>query len=504
MKGAEEEKMKNLVLLTVVLLNFSLIPWLCSTSTVNADLSPQHAPKNKQQVSLSPFEGSILLGAPDPEKLSANILAKHPSHLYLAWGETSQHYTHKSIVVSADSQNPAVLLMNHLQAGKKYFYRLYFKKQSENTYQKSDEYSFHTPRLPGQSFTFTLQSDSHLFKRADQEVYRQSLEAMKQFQADFLLDLGDTFIHDESSQVQHPSWEKIAEPYLQQRSFFDIVSRNSSIFLALGNHDGEAKEYFDATDQNLAVKATQARKKFFPNPQVNAYYSGNEEMEDFVGHPQNYYAFEWGDALLVVLDYYRYKNPDGLPSDHPWSWTLGKTQYDWFQHTLESSKVKFKFVFAHHTNGIGRGGKAYSRLFEWGGYSANGKYLFDEMRPGWGKPIHQIMKDNGVSIFFQGHDHVFAMEEVDGIVYQTLPRSSEKKAERLNVFALYPEAYLLLNSGFIKVDVNPQEVFVSYYRSYFVSSDPQESNTGIIFRYSVDSKGKITIIQDKQDNLSKY
>jgi predicted phosphodiesterase len=498
------EKIRNLALLGIFFFYFLSNPLLYATSPLVFTVSPQHAPKNNQQIMVSPFEGSLLLGAPEPDQISANILAKHPSHLYLAWGPSSKEYTRKSSVAKADSQNPAVFVMNCLQPGKKYFYRLYFKKQSENSYHITEEYSFHTPRLPGQSFTFTIQSDSHLINRADQGVYRQTLEAMAQFHPDFLIDLGDTFIHDAVSQVQHPPWEKIQEPYLQQRPFFDIVSRNASVFLTLGNHDGEAAEYFDVTDKNLAVMATRARKKYFPNPQVNTYYSGNEEVEDFVGNPQNYYAFEWGDALIVVLDYYRYKNPDQLPSDNPWSWTLGKTQYDWFLKTLENSKARYKFVFAHHANGIGRGGKYYSKLFEWGGYNANGKYLFDEMRPAWGKPIHQIMKDNGVNIFFQGHDHVFAMEDVDGIVYQTLPRPSEKKAERLKVFVLYPDAHLLLNSGFLKVDVSAKELIISYYRSYFVSTDPQLGNTGIVFSYALDSEGKLRIIEDKQDDLSKY
>jgi len=35
---------------------------------------------------------------------------------------------------------------------------------------------------------------------------------------------------------------------------------------------------------------------------------------------------------------------------------------------------------------------AVARLYEWGGYDKNGKYLFDLKRPGWGKPIQQIMK----------------------------------------------------------------------------------------------------------------
>ena len=36
--------------------------------------------------------------------------------------------------------------------------------------------------------------------------------------------------------------------------------------------------------------------------------------------------------------------------------TLGDAQYHWFKRTLEQSKAKYKFVFAHHVLGTGRGG----------------------------------------------------------------------------------------------------------------------------------------------------
>jgi hypothetical protein len=31
------------------------------------------------------------------------------------------------------------------------------------------------------------------------------------------------------------------------------------------------------------------------------------------------------------------------------------------------------------------------------------------------------MADNHVTIFFQGHDHIFVRQELDGVVYQILP-----------------------------------------------------------------------------------
>lgn len=41
--------------------------------------------------------------------------------------------------------------------------------------------------------------------------------------------------------------------------------------------------------------------------------------------------------------------------------------------------------------------------------------------------------------------------------------------------------------GFLKVDITPENVMVSYYRNYFVSTDPQEGNTGVVYRYTVAS-----------------
>ena len=52
----------------------------------------------------------------------------------------------------------------------------------------------------------------------------------------------------------------------------------------------------------------------------------------------------------------------------------------------------------------------------------DGSEGFAQMRPGWGKPIHHLLKDYGVSIVFKGHDHLYVKEELDGIIYQTLPQ----------------------------------------------------------------------------------
>jgi hypothetical protein len=60
-----------------------------------------------------------------------------------------------------------------------------------------------------------------------------------------------------------------------------------------------------------------------------------------------------------------------------------------------------------------------------GGKNQNGTWEFAEKRPGWRLPIHQLMVKNGVTIFFQGHDHLFARQELDGVIYQETPNPAD-------------------------------------------------------------------------------
>jgi hypothetical protein len=452
----------------------------------------------------SSFDGTIVLGSPTNSQVIANITANQTFHVRLEWGEKTNEYNQKSDSMEASNLKPAVIIMNNLQTNKIFYYRLFFKTVPEKEFKSTMEYTFQTPRSSGSSYTFTIQSDSHLLNLADKEIYAKSMQSMAAFKPDFLIDLGDTFINDQSSNPSLQSYETIRQTSFQQRPFFDIVTRSAYLFLTIGNHENEHGYYKDGTDRNITVMSTKARKMYYPNPEPNDFYTGNSQPEEFVGYPQNYYAFEWGDALYVSLDYYRYMTPGSNIFSLGWNWTIGKTQYDWFRKTLEESNAKYKFVFAHQANGLSCGGQAFAKLFEWGGYDKNGKYLFDQKRPGWGKPIQQVMRDTGVTIFFQGHNHLFAREMVEGVVYQTVPKPAEKIPAKLTIFGAYPQADLLLNSGFLKVDVTQDNVQVSYFRNYFVSSEPQEGNTGIIYRYSIDSAHNLKILQPKKDDITKY
>jgi hypothetical protein len=183
-------------------------------------------------------------------------------------------------------------------------------------------------------------------------------------------------------------------------------------------------------------------------------------------------AFTWGDALFVVIDPYWHsattvdntfgdgKSQQGGEKGKRdlWEVTLGDAQYQWFRQTLETSGAKYKFVFAHHVNGTGRGGIELANTFEWGDTANLSAHRT------WDKTIHQVMADTHVNIFFQGHDHIFVKQELDGVIYQTLPEPANPNYSWENEDA-YKSGDKFPNSGHVRVTVSPDGVTVDYVRS---------------------------------------
>jgi hypothetical protein len=175
----------------------------------------------------------------------------------------------------------------------------------------------------------------------------------------------------------------------------------------------------------------------------------------------------------------------GAKRSDMWEITLGDAQYNWFQNTLKNSTAKYKFVFTHHVLGTGRGGIDIANGYEWGGYGKDGKWAFAQKRPGWALPIQQVMAKYGVTIFFQGHDHIFAKEEKDGVIYQTLPNPADPNYALNNADA-FSTAVKYPGSGHLRVTVSPQAVKVDYISSVMpkdVSSTHKNGQT--IYSYTV-------------------
>ena len=201
-------------------------------------------------------------------------------------------------------------------------------------------------------------------------------------------------------------------------------------------------------------------------------------------------------SLFVVIDPY-WHSPvpvdNGVPgvakTADTWQATIGDEQYAWLKRTLETSKAKFKFIFLHHLVGgdshEGRGGSEASHFFEWGGKDRNGSYQFTSKRPGWAMPIHQLLAANHVTIFFQGHDHIWVHQQLDGVTYQTLPEPADPNYSLFNADA-YATGDKFPNAGYARVTVGPTGVKVEYVRSWLPKDELPGKTTGTVaFSYTI-------------------
>lgn len=420
---------------------------------------------------------NIILGRPTNKAITVSVLFDNASSFYIRYGTKSGQYDQQSATFNTGSGVPVRVEISDLFPDTKYYYILQYKKSGDAGFNTSPEYSFQTQRSPGSSFTVTIEADEHLYdKKGVKSLYEICLANQAKDNPDFMISMGDTFGDDHTPTTT--TSDDMKQLHLDYIPFLSKICHSIPFFFCVGNHEGENGYYLKQNNgQNICVYGTQWRKYYFANPYPNGFYTGNMKMEGFgIGLPENYYAFVWGDAHFIVLDVYRHCDESEKPQK--WNWTLGETQYQWFKNTLETSTSKYKFVLAHHTRGQGRGGINTARAYEWGGYNGdNGNnYEFDTYRPGWGLPIHQLMVKHGVNIFFQGHDHLYAKEDLDGIVYQEVPMPSDTTYE-IGVLA-NADAYkgITLNgSGHIRLNITPSEVTVDYIRAYL----PKDTLSGL-------------------------
>ena len=432
---------------------------------------------------------SIILGRPTDTSITASILFDQNVNYYLEYGTSSGTYSNTTSIYNNIANTPDEIDLHNLTVDTRYFYRMKYKLTSATTYTATPEYTFHTQRAKDSTFTFTVEADEHLYdKKGVKSIYQICLNNQLKDKPDFMLSLGDIFGDDhEWSTITSGALDTLHKDY---RPFLGSICHSVPFYIALGNHEGENDYYYNHTPgANLCVWGTQWRKFYYPNPYPNGFYSGNTDNEPYgIGNPENYYAWNWGNSLFIVLDVYRNQN-DTSDKPQKWDWSLGLPQYTWLKNTLETSTAKHKFVFCHHIRGQGRGGVTNAKLYEWGGYDgANGnKYSFPTQRPGWAKPIHKLFVDNGVNVFFQGHDHVYAHELLDGIAYQAVPMPSDSTYEigkLANAGAYLSDT--LDGTGHIRVTVSADCVKVDYIKAFLPADTGGTKHNGdVAFSYTV-------------------
>ena len=345
--------------------------------------------------------------------------------------------------------------------------------------------------------------------------------------------------------------------YLEQRvRYLNRMAHSTSLYLVNGNHEQTAYANLGSIFNNAAVFAAAARNKFYVNPTpdnstgvlgAGSFFTGDLDsfgtgVNGFPGVPgdgllRDYYAFTWGDALFVTIDPY-WHSPfgndsnlfDAISSEPEIYKTIGDTQYQWLKKTLENSTARYKFIFQHHILGNGRGAAQMITNTEWGGQSAS-NFNFAQNRPNWTKPLHQLLVDTmtpgGQTIVFTGHDHTYAREMVDGVVYQEVPNPADnsywayncsayapssvstfpttwKKADGSS-YGVYNPSYSIVrpDTGFIQVTVSPTGLRLDYIRTYRQADITADLNAGKFdslagrvngetdFRYSLPANSKI-------------
>jgi hypothetical protein len=427
------------------------------------------------------FIGGPVLSRPTSDSISVSLISRMATDLYVEYGPSPGVYTHAvgesqtvlpaiDPVINLKTQVSKTFEITGLSPATRYYYRLRARKNgSSGAYEAGPEYSFITRRPPGESFDFVMLSDSHVGLNRnvydeDWELGGRTIAMASSMNPDFFVIGGDEagtseFGHNSDSQY---------DAYLRYsifRTLYGPLGNTASQFLVLGNHDGEAS-YHDA---DLQAYSYEARSKYTLNPDDTTYAFGG-------GSKENYFAWEWGDALFVCLDAFSYTGPEDPDDIEPYgsAWHLGEDQLNWLETVLSTSQARWKFLFAHHIlaswekNGYGRGGAKYAHDWEQG-------------------IIHQMMLEHGAQIFFYGHDHVFADGTADGIHYTLCSQFFVNKLPMWctpgnPAYVAFQTAYpygWYPDKGFISARVGPRSVWVDFVKT----SNDDEQNGKTIYSY---------------------
>lgn len=432
--------------------------------------------------SVPDVRGSLVLGRPTDRSVTLSVLLRAGGKAVVAFGPRGGTLVRRTPAFDLAPGEPREVVLDGLDPNGAFAYRVLDAATGEALLPEDGNGSFRTARAPGEPFTFTVQSDSHLDGNSDPALYEACLGNVRRDEPDFHLDLGDTFMTG-----KHPDRESAARQYAAQRYFLSRVASSSALFLAVGNHDGEERRSpGDDGPDGLPAWAANQRKRLFPNPVPGGFYSGNGENVPGVGLLEDWYAFTWGDALFVVLDPYRASRATRGGTE-PWNMTLGKAQYEWLARTLRASRARWKFVFVHQLVGGlgngGRGGAEAALLYEWGGREADGRNTFAASRPGWEKPVHALLVENRVTAVFHGHDHFFARQELDGVVYQLVPQPARRRADVGDAEEYgYRQGEFLPGAGHLRVRVEPGLVRYDFVRA---ALGPEAGNGAAVRSFTI-------------------
>ena len=355
--------------------------------------------------------------------INLEISALSAVRAYVEYGYSSNKSANKTAILNLTKGSITKISLTGLKPNTLTYYRVRYAIGAGKNFLALSYASAKTSELSS-STTFAVQADPHMDENSSADVYNATLNQIVAAAPAFLMDLGDIFMVDklpEKSDANIRARFELMKGYYQKLGAIPLK-------ITLGNHDGELG-YSKFNTKNY-------RKEYFP-----------EQTGDLA-----YFSFTGPDQLHIALDPFTYTTSN--PKADGWQWTLGKVQYDWLKSTLENSKERFKFVYIHHLlvgDAQSRGGIEIAQFNEWGGKNKDGTDGFTSNRAGWSKPIHQLLVENNVNIVFKGHDHLYVKQELDGIIYQTVPQPSHPGDKVDPNQYGYLAGKAIGGSGFIKV-----------------------------------------------------
>ena len=377
-----------------------------------------------------------LIGDPTSSSFSISLSATSAVKAYIEYGYSKSVIAGKTSILTIPKGSTQNISITNLKANSLVYYKVKYALGTSKSYSSLTQRSVKTaPAQALSSNTFAIQADPHMDENSSAAVYEGTLKQIVAASPAFLMDLGDIFMVDK---LANKSEANIRGRFELMKGYYQKLG-DVPLKICLGNHDGElGYSKFNTKDY---------RKEYFP-----------EQTGELA-----YYSFTGPDQLHIVLDPFTYTMKN--PTANGWEWTLGKTQYDWLVETLKNSKEKHKFIYIHHLlvgDPQSRGGVEIAMKNEWGGKNNDGTDGFDANRPGWGKPIHQLLIDYKVGFVFKGHDHLYVKQELDGVIYQTVPQPSHP-GDKINVNQYgYISGKGVGGSGFLKVSTSGNTAQVDF------------------------------------------
>jgi len=355
-----------------------------------------------------------------------------------------------------------------LSPSTKYYYRVVVMPPEGGWQAPRSIHSFWTRRPRGETFRFAIWADPHRdivkseLKRRHWEEWSTLVENVRRENADFLMDVGDTWTLARGSgrpgsKYLPALYSMVMRPTRNGPGGYQGVAdlcADCGYYMARGNHEG-LNDYDSPYEKKLLSTLL---KLFVPNPSGATYPQGGSDDDDY---DQGYFAFEWGDALFIVLDAVKYKEPK-LKLRSPERFHIGQKQLEWLTSTLQQSSARWKLIFVHHLFG---GGNYYAR----GGAA----FAFDYENA----QLQALAEQYGAHIF-KGHDHLLAEEYAHGVLYYCCGLAwgiQFNYSAKNGLDTFYPQGFTATscrsdpptcaNNGYCVVEVSPTRVKIQY-KSY--------------------------------------